>query len=394
MKKISFGLLLIFITVFPIWEGMSIQYDIIGTMPLGILLIIIWFMQSIRHGVIFDSMMIVPMSFLFISFLLGIFQSTDIVLALKNAFSLLSVILLFIIIVDLISRGNNVDKVLIAYITGMFLFSLTMIYNVLHSITYLGLYNRYSTIGTDPNNFAIMLATALPVLLYFFEKSKKKYKIISFVLLIQFSFLIVSTASRSGVVSMGLIFLFYFLSKMKLNFRNFIYLIVLSWAVVYILHSSLIDFIPIESIERLVNAQDTVVDSEEGGRLFIWKQAIDILSDHWVFGIGDGSFLKISSMQIHNTFLYFYLSGGVIGFFAWLSLWIIEIKYVFFILIKDRAAKEKVSLGFFLLLAFIPLLVGAMTLNWEMRKSIYIIFGIVSAIKLLSKNRKQNLGAE
>ena len=382
MKKTSYKLLLLFIILFPLWEGISIDYNIVGPSILGLLLIGIWILESFQNNIYIDTWATILFTLLFTVFLFASYFSPDIIFAIKKVISLLSVVLLFILIVDLLTRGNSPNYMLIAYVFGMFLFSLSMIYNIINSIGYLGLYNRFSAIGTGPNNFAIMLATTIPILLYLTENLEKKYKIFSISTLILFSILIISTASRSGVIALILVLVLYLVPYIKLNFKSLVFIVLFILFSGVIINSSLIEIIPTEALERLISASNSNTDTESGGRLYLWKIGLESIFDNSFFGIGIGSFLDINSLQIHNTFLYFYLSAGIFAFIAWVVIWIIQLKYIIYLI------RNKHLLGYTLFLTYIPLLLGANTLNWEMRKPIFIIFGVITASKLLMEYKK------
>lgn len=377
MKKYSFYFLLIFITLFPIWEGLSIQYIIPGPSIFGLLLIVVWLIETLKSNILIDKKSIILVVILLFTFILGIFKSEDMIYGLNKIFSLFAVLMLFIIIIDLVREEKRINFILISYVLGIFIFSLTMAFNIIYGIPYLHLLNRYSAVGTDPNNFAIMMASSIPILLYIMDYLKKLNKIIPIILLIFFSFLIISTASRGGVGALILILALYFMYKINFNFKSLISFLILILILIIILNTSLVNFIPEESLQRLIEASNSNNDAEEGGRLFLWMKAYNLLLDNYITGIGIGSFYYITQMQVHNTFIYFYLSGGLLSFFTWILIWILEIRYSLNLF--------KYKIGFYLFLCLIPLFLGALTLNWEMRKSIYIIFAVIVSVNLLKK---------
>jgi O-antigen ligase len=105
-------------------------------------------------------------------------------------------------------------------------------------------------------------------------------------------------------------------------------------ALVSILTIFLIFFIFENNSEKLNSLLQLDERSSLNSRLMIWKSALKILSDNWLWGIGPGNFqikyleyqkyfplyLEWAVPQPHNLFLAFWLQTGLIGFLGFILL--------------------------------------------------------------------------
>lgn len=144
------------------------------------------------------------------------------------------------------------------------------------------------------------------------------------------------------------------------------------------------NFVPDEALERLTNPLSQY-DLEEG-RFLVWQQALGLGMEHPLRGIGTGAFLTASrTEQAHNTFLSAFAETGLLGFILWVFLWVTHLRYSFSHW-ATSALDNRLSTG--LLLALVAVLVGALTLNWEVRKPIFLLWALSAArLYILLQNK-------
>ncbi|OHA48718.1 MAG: hypothetical protein A2806_01165 [Candidatus Terrybacteria bacterium RIFCSPHIGHO2_01_FULL_48_17] len=171
----------------------------------------------------------------------------------------------------------------------------------------------------SPNHLAMVLAPALAVALglFLFETTKK----IRFGFGIAFGVIAIAllfTQSSGGIISAALGALTLLLLTRKIPLKAVfaaLFLVVVATTAAFIVF-------------------DTGARSSFASRIMVWQAALEILKDHWFFGIGPGAFqyyflsvqpqfppyLEWAVPQPHNIFLAIWLSAGLLGLsgFLWL----------------------------------------------------------------------------
>jgi O-antigen ligase len=373
-KQISYFAVCIFIVIFPILEGASNEFFAVGTVYLGAIVAFTWIFETLAKGFKFHREYALVLCF-FMWNLMTLLWASDLSAAQERATSLAMVILFYFMVCDLAENSAASQGLLAAYTIGVFFLGVTCLYNIKQGITYENLVGRYSAIGTDPNNFGIMIASTLPGIFYFGARKGLFGRLIFYGLAILAAALAVSTASRAATLAVFLfISLYLALNLSKSNAKFMIPLLVLVGIVTMIGYEA---FVPGDALHRI---ELTLQRQSEEDRLTIWGIAIDMGLQHLAGGVGAGNFLsQTGEFQAHNTFLGSFAELGLPGFILYSAIWIIHLGNV----LKLNPYKINLRKAIFISLAII--FIAALTLNWEFRKPLYFFLALAAAYRIQSR---------
>ncbi|MEN3769000.1 O-antigen ligase family protein [Priestia megaterium] len=381
-KKVTFFTLFIFILLYPLLEGISNQFIPVGTKYLGLLVIAIWCLETVQLQYV-KIVTSIPLFLIYIIWnAISVFWSHNTGLSVDRVIEILQVFLLYWIILDVTNSKEYLIKLMEAYFLGIFLLSLTALFNILNGQTFDGLYNRFSAFGYDPNNFGILVVSSIPIALAVYSLKGKLwlgilYTIISIPL-------VLSSASRGALIAIVIVLVSYFFIFIRSFKKGFAIGLILLIGIILTFY-----FVPVESLTRIT---DNINDPSAGGRTQAWQLAINLGDENPLTGIGAGSFLSVSNtyfssvINVHNTFLSHWAELGILGVLLWVCLWLLHFKYI----VNTKVNKENFELKIGLLLSVISALIGALFLNWEVRKTIYILWGLCVALKVLRVRRLDN----
>ncbi|MBW2053657.1 MAG: O-antigen ligase family protein [Deltaproteobacteria bacterium] len=174
--------------------------------------------------------------------------------------------------------------------------------------------------------YAMVLFTGL-TLPWFFYSTSKKIKIAVGILLICYIMNIIGTGARVGWVSLGCA-LIVFLLLLKHRFKYTIWVIVIISVITIFLALSLMPHLP-----TFVRLQFTK-DLSFSWRLDTYRQALEMIRDHPLMGVGPGNYLveyhnylrntpglsRVLMGWIHNSYLQVWVENGTIGFLIFVSI--------------------------------------------------------------------------
>lgn len=375
-KSSSLYVFAMFSLLFPILEGYSNSSIPIGTVGIGAVVIFTWLFETLMlRSMKFGSGGIVL--FLFVCWMAtSILWSSDQIYSATELTKYIMVFLFYVIANDVINAKEDFLLVVRCYLFGVFCIALSALQNILTGETYNETYNRYSADGFDPNNFGIILSSALPLVLIVFNGKYWWQKIISVFLSLLFVVLIVSSASRAATVSACLYLLG--IASVYYGFRKIFQLLVVAVLLIGLVSVGILDVIPQESLDRLAGG---VEEDGGGGRSEIWKDAVSVGMNSFWLGNGVAMSYPLMGNQSHNTFVSAFFEGGVIAALLWLLFWIKHFQFV----LQVRRMDNKDVFSILLFFSLIGLLVGSLTLNWEFRKTLYLIFGLTCAWSNIAK---------
>ncbi|ENU18501.1 hypothetical protein F994_03021 [Acinetobacter bohemicus ANC 3994] len=368
-KNISFGFLILYILFFHFMESYSNSLVQVGTYFLALPLVAFWFFETLVNKKL-NFYKLSYVGFVYCLYMLfTCIWSNYIDYSIDYFFRFFSVFLLYIIINDLVSNLDRVFKVIYAYVLGVLPIGINALLNVFSGITYQDLSNRYSADGFDPNNFGIIL-NITTIFVYILIFNKKINILFGFLSVCLLSFLILSTGSRAslGIFLLGLILV---LSLFTWRKPLFLPIFMIGFLV---FGYFLFDFIPANSLERAFSG----VNVEDESRFMFWKQIVASVDGiRFIFGHGIGTVVPYFGYNAHNTFVSNFFEGGFIAFILWFVFIFSHYLNIVYFYIKT---KNVILVLFFI--AFLAMLGGLFTLNWEFRKDLFIL---LSTSILLSK---------
>lgn len=206
---------------------------------------------------------------------------------------------------------------------------------------------------------------------------------------------IVTTGSRGGMLSLALLVAF---ATLIINSAKLRLMVLAGTAVVtaagYWLLANRDQGVTVLGLDRLFFASKTQA-VEDDPRVALWVRAIEKWLDAPVWGIGAGQFERFSGdvfrvakssglgYVTHNSFLFFLVSFGVIGFglFGYLLWWILRDLYRAPHL--NRNAKHALASGIVVILS------QMMTLNLQNLRYVWIYFGLVLGVAMLERGERR-----
>lgn len=373
-KNFTIHALSLFLMLYPIIEGYSNAHLPIGTKYLGLLVAGVWIIDLLRR----PKMVIGGKVALFVAYIawgaLSIIWSVYVPYSTSRVFGYVQVFILYYIIFDVVKSREILVKLIKSYVIGVFLLSLTAIYSVVNQITFFG--DRFTAMGQDPNYFGVWLATVIP--LSFFLYKEKKSKLYLFISMLSIP-LVFATSSRAALMALAVVGVGY----LYISIRSVKKIILMCIALTFFAFL-VIRIVPEAAIDRLIQSSSDFTGS---GRTFIWEQAWQLGADSPFLGNGAGAFpyLSYGGFFAHNTFLSHWADLGIIGLSLWIALWITHYRSVSRLKVNGTDRFLKLSLIYVMAIN----LIGAMTINWEIQKSIFIIWGFAAVLSRCLKTEKE-----
>lgn len=265
---------------------------------------------------------------------------------------------------------------------GATVVSVTCIIGV--SLAQVGIYTswvQYGTRGTgvmhDPNITAIFLTIQMFLMLLYYQCTKKKWAITSFLLALM---AIGTTGSKGALLVLVMLF---FVSIILLAITGKV--VRLLKFTVYLLIAGFFLFIVVQHttifatlVDRVSMMSSSNLSSTTTGRSDLWLYALHLIEvpKNFFFGVGLGAFYKESLREgvlllntlVHNTFLSIFVETGFLSFLLWIAFFTYP---TFFFFKKYLNYRNIVYL--YLFLSSLAMLVGMNQVNYQNNRSLYIV---------------------
>jgi len=254
---------------------------------------------------------------------------------------------------------------------------------------------RYGGGVIDPNGFASITATSLPIAMMFLRTEKRSFlKVLFLYAIIGGFFSIIISQSRGGLLATipFLLYLLYFLFRVKKNAGGALVVILIAAAAA----ASFIWFyrsVP-SYITRIETFQDPTGESAAMARFVQIDVGLKVFEESPLFGVGAGNFRifieRYTSIEMvsHNTFMSVLVELGIAGLLIFLFFIFRHLKMLTRIAL-DRARGEFGVIAQSLIVSMSAALVSGLTLSWESKKIFYLIFGCAGAIYYHYKRQKE-----
>ena len=238
---------------------------------------------------------------------------------------------------------------------------------------------RLTAFGQDQNTLAYLLIMGVVPLLHFINQTHQLIlKYLSITLVLLFSYVIVSTGSRTGVIVLVLIFLLFIFSVRKFNIL--LYTSVLAVFGIPIL----IQYIPESIIDRLMQTSDLVDEGDFSNRGVIWASALQTFQEeNMIFGVGYSNFSTMLKQHLgwqiasHNTYLTYLIEFGIVGVWVFVYL-LIKLLHI----VRCIHKQEKST---FVYCYILPLFVFMTTLETEYKRWVFILYVLLCAWHKLNR---------
>lgn len=166
----------------------------------------------------------------------------------------------------------------------------------------------------NPQIRTLLIALALEYIFYSESKKRLRFRtiVVTFVIASTLLYIQSSLALLAFVVYMLLIFLIKKQNNLLMKLLSPSGIIIMF--IVMTLLIVVVDILPYISGWASVIFRDKNI-ATGSDRIYVWKAAIDIIKNHFVWGIGDTNFVTIISIfpvtHPHNYFLFQWMSGGI-----------------------------------------------------------------------------------
>ena len=250
---------------------------------------------------------------------------------------------------------------------------------------------RFGPGGAGPNDYASLMAIAFFVA-YF--GLLRRHRTIAYLLAPVFVYGIFATASRTGLIALGatpLVALLVPRLATRLGGWRMLSMYVLGAAAIAVIILAIPSVGEIAS-ERYMTLSQYQSEQTWSGRWSLWQGALKVYASHPILGVGEGNFAesamgysetvaahsarkeKLSGVA-HNMFLGVAVELGLVGLILFLGM-------LFFAFKTVVPIAQGSSLGTGTLLALIVSMIAGMTLTWESKEIVYVLFGSVLALQL------------
>ncbi len=272
---------------------------------------------------------------------------------------------------SIIETPLQVRQILIAYVLGAYIACSATIQNFLSGTTVV--YQRYAAANFDPGDLSFVLALAIPMSWYLaLTKENSRlvwvYRLYPLVAIA----VILLTAARAGLlgVAVGLGFMAITLPRASGQVK------VMATAAVLLALWVIPAFIPQESIDRLATLGDEISSGSLNDRTNIWTAGLDVFSQHLLIGTGAGTFGADMEdhpwfrrwTAPHNLFVGISAEMGIVGLFILFMI----LSGVFLCILQMPPLERLLWLTEFAVLGL-----AFMAQNWEFRKQLWFIWGMI-----------------
>jgi len=304
--------------------------------------------------------------------------------------------LLAIFIAGIIKDGDQIRTVTLYCVAATFLGACLALYQHLTG-TYtidVGLVQRAGGLSSDPNDAALLMLTGLPVALYWFAHSDKRYVKVMFagvfVLIIAG---ITLTQSRGGAVTLALILILLFLRRPSIKV----------FSVGIVLVSVGLLFASAEYWERL-ESLGTIggADTEEGSfniRYRFIEAGINSFLQNPVLGVGMGNFGRVLQLSgsgftenisevAHNMYLEFFVENGAIAGLLFLTLLAAAVLQSIRYDTYDRLERSAYGLGFCVSMSLMTVMIAGLFLSQGKSSVLWFFVGIGLAFSGMIKSSR------
>lgn len=349
-----------------------------------LLLMVVWIFSSRKIEI---KGLVVNYIVLFLYYLVGLMWSINI----DNSFSqlfvfLLPTILMCAIISYNLQNRSDFKRIIIGYLIGctiLSVYAFVMRKQILLNAQYAEM-ERVTVLGQDANEMAILMDIGIGMLLQYLANERKAIeKIIAWGVILFWSFVIFSTGSRTGsIILVGLMGVYLINNKKKGVYMLPLMLVGIFFVVQYVSEGVL---------ERLLETSESIQSNDFSFRGAIWRNGWScFMEENIVLGVGYDNFSSmlvkhgLHSSASHNTYLSYFVNGGMIGFLIFL---IIVYKFADLVF-KVRRIDHKWDMLYYIL----PIFVGMMTLETTNRRWLFLL-GVVlyKYYLLLRKESRQQI---
>jgi O-antigen ligase len=286
-----------------------------------------------------------------------------------------------------IKDRDDLENMFIAYVLGCCVVSFISLYVYTTDFQFIeGDEGRVTVLNQDQNELSFLLSFGIISIIYLFRYStlRKATKSLLLLLAIMFSFVILTTGSRMGLILVLMIVATLVFMNIKSSSVIFIVPVILLAGLIFY------ELLPENITVRLFQIQDQIQSHDLTGRVAIWKLALSSFDNHkaYILGTGYNTFEFLLSAKTgwapssHNTYLCTLIETGAAGLFIFLSM-IIYLSYKVYFLYKKGSV--------FFVLLILPLLSTMFVLSTNNRRWFFLIGVIIVRLWQFAREETYNV---
>ncbi len=379
MSRMAWLALLAFAFVLP-WED-SLLVPGLGSLGriTGMLLLVAAvpsLFQGNRIRLRLPSIFLVAMTLFVVWSAVSYLWSADPGATVVHSVSRLQLLALAILIWQLVDSQQRTRQVMLAYVLGCYVAIGSALWNFASGTEFV--YQRYSATGTDPNDFATMLALGIPMAWLLIQKRVGGVWFWPLLLYLPAVLgAILLTSSRGGAIVTLIALLVVPLTMRSLDLpRRLAFWFTVGVGVLGLIYAAplVIDTVG-SSLERLSSTASEVASGTLNERSDLWEAGRRAFEDAGLLGLGAGAFEQAVTPYAgqpkiaHNTYLSVLVELGPVGLLLFLVCLLSVALPVMRLANPDRRI---------MLILLLSLAVGLLPLTWEVRKVTWFVLVLVS----------------
>lgn len=288
-------------------------------------------------------------------------------------------LLVFVVIIWQVTPGDTGRRALQqAYVIGCWIAVADGINNFVQGKE--AVFQRFAVSNTDPNDYALALALALPMAYELFRDGRTWTRVLNLLFVPAALSAIVLSASRGGTLAAAVALLAFPLGWRTIERhgrRAMLLLAVAALALVPFLWSDIVSIVG-SNVERIGAVGRDITSGDLNERELIWSVGMSAFAARPLLGVGGGAFPaaieRVAGLRqlAHNTFISVAVETGAVG----LALFVALIVVTAFPLLYSYARRNLPSV---LLLA--TLLVGILPLTWEFKKPLWFVIALLVLVR-------------
>jgi O-antigen ligase len=369
VRRIAFWSSLVLIFIIP-WED-SVNIAAVGSVArlMGFVVAAFWLLTILTEGRLrrphpFHLAVIL----FFLWNILSVFWTLDIdrtVLRMKTYGQLFLLILIFW---EFYKEPTDLIAGLQAYVLGGFVAIASAVINYASGRN-ISIYElRYSASGVNANDLTVILILGIPIAWHLFvgakdvpKKSILRWVNLAYIPLAVFAAIL--TGSRTGLFALVPVTV-YILWSSRARLTRLVAVSIFLSVSMLVLYS----YIPQSVIARLGTTAASLRAADLGGRVYLWRNSMNVFLEHPLLGSGSGTLTPIIGGAAHNTFLSVAAETGIIG----LALFLAVLATVLW-----QAIKLPKGYSGFWITVLMTWAIGVSTLSWEFRKPTWFLLSFV-----------------
>lgn len=382
-ERLAFGMLCLMVFAVPWGDMILLPWDVQASRVFSLLTLAVW-LAGLRRGGRLRRLEAPHWWMLAFVIWAGVnlFETPEPERSLRRILSYYQLFLMAWLVHQAARNEERYDRLLSAYVLGCYVCAAGVLYHFLRGVSSGD--GRISAPGFDPNDLAATLILGIPAAWHLaFRRGRGVWRHGLYVPFAAAGVLL--TASRSGLLALGLACLFALINLPRISVRT-IAVLSMAAAIGVGALSYLWDGI---LFSRLGTIQHQVAARDLNGRVDIWARGLEAVREHPLVGAGAGAFglavgaRRSREVAAHNTFLGVAVEHGFVGLALLLGV---------LVCCLHRAWKAGGAEGRLWIFVLAVWLLIANTLSWENRELTWLLLGLIAASPYLARRAVRRPG--